>query len=271
MSAKFESETIGTVSLDSTSDDRYSGIINAPLEKLNYPTFSGTIQVYYKNEVKDQKDILINSEYIRNDHYIITKEGKEIDFYVNSSLKKESETVKLLDSNVYCEIFKDRSYFNTINLDTLETQTYTEFRRSYNLTESGNYTFSLYLEDGFSEKTYNLFNDTYDYDDGSGTDPDPGDDTPSDPDNTDDDATNDYDDDSDGNNDDTDNDDNGDGSDDEGNNDDNSSNGETDNDSNQEDGYYISLPTILIPIMSISSVLLLTTAIYRRRDPNQLI
>jgi hypothetical protein len=265
MSARFESGTIGTVSLDSTSDGRYAGIITAPLEKLNYPTFSGTIQVYYKNEVKDQKNILVNSESIRNDQYSITKEGKEIDFYVNSSLKRESDTVKLFDSNVYCKIYKNGTYVDTINFDILETQAYTEFKRSYNLTESGNYSFNVYLEDGFSEGTYHLFDDSYGYDDGLNSDPDPDpdqpqeDDPPKDPDDTDD---------PDGNEDNGETDDSGTGDDNEGDNDDDDNNSQ--GDSTQKEEYFIHLPSLLIPMMTVSSVLFLTTSIYRKRNEKHL-
>ena len=282
LTVKFESETLGECPLDVYGDGNYSLKEIMPVSKKNYPNFTGTIKVYYRGDLKAQKEVFTSTHYTRSLSFSITKTLETIEFYVNGSYTTESGTVKLFNSDVSVDVYRNQTLQESLNFDLIEIPAYSEFFHTYNLTLTGNYTFKVSLFDGLSEETLSICEISHEYvNEDDTTDPDtnpdpspPQDDTGGDDDSSNDDTNNDDNDDSDGNNDDGGGNDNGSSDDDNGeeNDDDsNSGDGNSQDDSTQKERIFIALPSLLIPMMTVSSVLLLTTSIYRNRNERNLV
>ncbi|TXT61059.1 MAG: conserved exported protein of unknown function [Promethearchaeota archaeon] len=159
----FESDTIGTITLDSNPQGFYSKNILIPVEKQNFPQLDGTICIYYKDSLLESKQISILTDYEIDLYYSYSKQNKSIDFYLNASIQKESGTSKLYNSSTYALVYKDINLLEKLDFDKKETPLTSEFEKNYEIAVPGNYNFEIYLKEGFSEVPTNIFNTSYCY------------------------------------------------------------------------------------------------------------
>jgi hypothetical protein len=275
LTVKFETETLGECLLDANGDGNYTLNEILPVSKKNYPNFTGTIEVYYQGDLKAQKEVFTTTDYTRSLSFSITKTSETIDFYVNGSYITETGTEKLFNSEVSVDVYRNHTLQESLNFDLIEIPAYSEFFYTYNFTLTGNYTFEVNLFDGLSEGTFSICEITHEYineDDPPDQDPDPDpepDPPPQDDTGGNDNPSNDDNNDSAGNNDEdeTSEDDNAERNDDNNNSDNNNSQ----DDSKQEERIFKALPSLLIPMITVSSVLFLTISIYRNRSERDLI
>jgi len=108
--------------------------------------------------------------YIYNYSYeLITEENftcdiDHLDFSINASaLIAGMEYRPLNNGDAYIRVYRDGNFIEQKSLYDDEYGTYTEFRMGYDLNEFGEYTFEIYLNDGYNETYQHLKTFMYDY------------------------------------------------------------------------------------------------------------
>ncbi|MBY9007897.1 MAG: hypothetical protein KGD63_14240 [Candidatus Lokiarchaeota archaeon] len=149
---KFESDQLGTILLNKQEDNSFYGIISIPLDSSNYPVVYGNISLYEGTLPIFTKNISIQTSYSLDYSYNITKIGDSISVELNSSLITGYGREAFSEKEAFLEIYINEALIRTESLSMTEENSWNEFLTSYKMSQSGDYTFKLFLDDGLASE-----------------------------------------------------------------------------------------------------------------------
>ena len=158
---KLESDQLGVILFDYVENSTYQTTVFIPIEADNYPEVRGNITVYDGARRVSSHPISFNTTYGRILEFGFIESTSGIRFSLNGSHVYDSGIQPLFGTIIFARVYLNGQELGVHTFDSRSDQTRSEYWFEYIPTESGEYYFEIYLEDGFSQVPSQVGNTTF--------------------------------------------------------------------------------------------------------------
>ena len=157
MTVKYESDQIGTFTMNAQPDDTFQKDIFVPVSPNNYPMINGYIRVYDAGQLKGELNVPFQTSYTLNvlgDHQVNLN---SVSISITVSINTGTGMQPIYGSNVFAEVFKDNQSIGTVNFARQDYLEFSIFSLSYGFEGNAKYGLQVFLNDTYESSPYEVY------------------------------------------------------------------------------------------------------------------
>jgi hypothetical protein len=155
---KFESDQIGTYVFSKLANNSYVYTLPIPLSSVSYPIIEGYLRAYEGLEIKAAQFISFSTNYTLECEVSSQTDLTGLLFKINTSIIANNEKHPTTSGNAFVRIYRNDILLGEVEATHQIFSNCSIFTIAYNPTETGQYYFEFYVDDGISGSSTNIKN-----------------------------------------------------------------------------------------------------------------
>jgi prenyltransferase beta subunit len=147
---KYESDQLGSYPLIENEEGYYELSLEVPLHPDNYPLIAGNLSLYESSEKIIEYPFSFSTEYLFHSSFSVNNNTNEYEIEINTHLSTAIGNRSLYEGEGYIKVYRNSEFLEVVNLCQQNNDHSTEFVETIILSQTGDYRFELYINDGIN-------------------------------------------------------------------------------------------------------------------------